>query len=79
MDLKQKLAVKAMAAQFAFLDDLRASGETNMYGAAPYLCREFGMHRDVARDVLRGWQDTYDPDVDVTTRATDALARAAAQ
>src|SRR5215472_3011676 len=41
--------------QFVYLDKLRASGETNMYGTAPYLMQEFGLSRIEAREVLRDW------------------------
>lgn len=40
---------------YEFLDDLRDSGVTNMFGAAPYLQREFGLDRNKAKDVLLAW------------------------
>ena len=39
----------------AYLIELRDSGETNMWGAAPYLMEEFGMSRFEARDALLAW------------------------
>ena len=45
---------------FEYLDDLRASGETNMYGAAPYLQDEFGLDRREARAVLQRWMQTFE-------------------
>jgi hypothetical protein len=44
---------------FLFLDDLRSSGITNMFGAAPYLADEFAMTKNDARAVLRQWQTTF--------------------
>jgi hypothetical protein len=44
---------------FEYLDDLRASGETNMFGAAPYLARQFDIGIHEARAVLAQWQDTF--------------------
>ena len=38
-----------------FLDALRASGETNMFGAGPYLREEFGLSRDESHRVLSAW------------------------
>lgn len=35
----------------AFLNDLRDSGETNMYGAGPYLVDEFDISRYEAKDI----------------------------
>jgi hypothetical protein len=42
-----------------FLDDLRDSDVTNMFGAAPYLEREFGMSRSDARNALMHWMETF--------------------
>jgi hypothetical protein len=42
-----------------YLDDLRESGVTNMFGAAPYLAREFGMEPREARGVLSYWMATF--------------------
>jgi len=42
-----------------FLDDLRESGETNMYGAGPYLIDEFGMSRKEARETTLYWMATF--------------------
>ena len=44
---------------FEFLDDLRKSGVTNMYGASPYLQEEFDLDRDDARKVLLAWMRTF--------------------
>ena len=38
-----------------FLCALRDSGAINMFGAAPYLMREFGLGRYEAKDVLLEW------------------------
>lgn len=38
-----------------FLDLLRLSGQTNMFGAGPYLQEEFGLSRADARNVLVQW------------------------
>ena len=40
---------------FRFLDSLRDSGATNMFGAAPYLTEVFGLDRCEAKDVLLEW------------------------
>ena len=42
-----------------FLDDLRDSGATNMFGAAPYLVEEFGVTRHEAKDLLLTWMQTF--------------------
>ena len=44
---------------FEFLDDLRGSGETNMFGASPYLVYEFDLTRKQANAVLTKWMRTY--------------------
>lgn len=42
-----------------FLMDLRESGETNMFGAAPYLQEEFGLSRSEARAILIEWMESF--------------------
>ena len=41
--------------EFEFLVQLRDSGETNMWGAAPYLVHEFGLSQQEAKKVLLAW------------------------
>ena len=43
-----------------FLEKLRRSGTTNMYGAAPYLRAKFGMNKPESYEVLARWMQTYD-------------------
>jgi hypothetical protein len=42
---------------FEYLDELRLSGETNMFGAGAYLQDEFGLDRREARAILMEWMD----------------------
>ena len=42
-----------------FLDDLRESGATNMFGARPYLQKAFGFNREDSLKALRYWMDTF--------------------
>jgi hypothetical protein len=44
---------------FAYLDNLRETGETNMFGAAPYLEQEFNLDPRTARDVTLKWMKTF--------------------
>jgi len=43
---------------FSFLDELRESGVTNMYGSPPYLTRKFGLPSRDARRVFVLWSET---------------------
>ena len=40
---------------FDYLNKLRDSGRTNMFGAVPYLRAEFGLDRNTARQILAKW------------------------
>lgn len=62
-----------LAEIFEYLDELRASGETNMFGAGAWLCREFGMERKAAGKALTAWMTTFS-DQSATDRAATALA-----
>ena len=47
-------------AYYRYLDNLRLSGETNMYGARPYLMRVFPeLDRKTAAEVLSDWMKTF--------------------
>jgi hypothetical protein len=45
---------------FIFLDQLRNSGETNMFGATPYIQARFGLLRKEAEAILLEWMETFD-------------------
>ena len=44
---------------YKFLDNLRESGVTNMYGGAPYVAEQFELLLDRARAVLTDWMDNF--------------------
>jgi len=43
-----------------YLDRLRESGVTNMFGAAPYLVERFNVSRNDAREILMHWMKTFE-------------------
>ena len=47
-----------------FLNALRDSGVTNMFGAAPYLQREFGLDKREAREILANWMKSFSENLD---------------
>jgi len=54
---------RPMAGYFAYLERLRESGVTNMYGAVPYLQRAFPeLACDLSRahEILTAWMRSYD-------------------
>ena len=53
------VAETTMKEYFAYLVELRDSGVTNMFGAAPYLQDRFGLDKYEARDVLFSWFRTF--------------------
>jgi hypothetical protein len=48
-----------MQEYFDYLDTLRDSGVTNMFGATPYLQNEFEMTRKEASTVLQAWMNQF--------------------
>jgi len=42
-----------------YLDELRESGVTNMYGAAAYVADEFDMDKRRAREVFTYWKQSF--------------------
>jgi len=53
--------VQEYSEYFEYLNVLRESGVTNMFGAAPYLTDEFGLSRTEARTVLKSWMQNFSP------------------
>ena len=45
---------------YDYLEELRQSGDTNMFGASPYLEQEFGLDEKEARDILLDWMKGHD-------------------
>ena len=52
--------MKATIQHLEFLDGLRESGVTNMFGAAPYLLTEFPeLGKQDAKEVLAEWMGSF--------------------
>ena len=49
------MRTKIMRKEFIYLNRLRESGATNMYGAAPYLEHEFELTNREARKIVADW------------------------
>ncbi len=45
---------------YVFLEMLRKTGLTNMFGATPYLVEHCDLDKKVAREVLTSWMQNYD-------------------
>ena len=45
---------------FSYLNDLRDSGQTNMFGAGEYLERDFNLDKREAREILAKWMRSFD-------------------
>ena len=45
---------------FEYLDELRESGDTNMFGAGPYICQEFNVTTTEGRELLLEWMKTFE-------------------
>ena len=45
---------------FDYLVKLRDSGETNMWGAPPYLVREFGITHKEANAIFCAWVESFE-------------------
>lgn len=52
-----------MSEYFDYLNDLRDSGVTNMFGAAPYIQSEFDLSRSEAKAILLAWMNSFEETV----------------
>lgn len=44
---------------YDYLEELKKSRKTNMYGAVGYLADKFNLHKDEARIILSEWMANY--------------------
>ena len=49
-----------MSKYYNYLNDLRDSGVVNMFGATPYLQKEFGLSRKEASEILSDWMKSFE-------------------
>ena len=64
-----------LAEVFEYLDELRESGEANMFGAPPYVQSEFPrLSESMARACVKAWMGTFDGETSPEDRAAKALA-----
>tara|TARA_Y100000310_G_C20540580_1_gene743073 strand:- start:140 stop:367 length:228 start_codon:yes stop_codon:yes gene_type:complete len=57
---------------FVYLDALRESGVTNMFGAAEFLVAQYDLSDNYAKNMLMLWMSTF-TDEDPVTRAKKAV------
>lgn len=62
-----------IAEGFEYLDVLRTTGVTNMFGAGEYLQGAFGWDKGTSRKVLQLWMKTFDRDLPADERVTAAV------
>ena len=62
-------------AVFEYLDGLRESGVTNMFGARPYVVRAFKLDEEMAGKYLSAWMGTFDADKTALARALEATEK----
>lgn len=58
-ELTERFGVNQYNECLEYLDELRDSGETNMFGASAYLERDCGLDRQDAKDMLANWMQTF--------------------
>jgi len=57
---ERRLMEQTMLEVYKYLVMLRNSGETNMWGATPYLEDAFNLSSQEARNALLGWIKSFD-------------------
>ena len=54
-----KTHIPSQTEVFKFLEDLRISGVTNMFGASPYIQKKFAVDKETALKFLSDWMQSY--------------------
>lgn len=71
---KKPFTLEKLAECFAYLDALRESGITNMYGASPFLQKAMRIKdRDFGVKILSSWMKTFSRDKSPEERARAAF------
>ena len=65
-----RLATDQEIEALTFLNELRESGSTNMFGATPYLEAEFGIDRVEAKRLLLLWMSNFNEEGNYETLKT---------
>ena len=72
-DTTPAMPVNMTTEHLEYLDDLRESGDTNMFGARPYLLSEFpDLDEKEAGRIVSYWMKTFGNRVKELTDVTDA-------
>ena len=58
--------MKATKEHFEYLDDLRESSATNMFGAPRYLVEDFGLSKKDANAIFWEWANQFGKDKNAT-------------
>jgi len=69
-----KTEVQEIKEVFEYLDGLRESGETNMFGARVYIVNEFSIEKSKAGKLLSAWMKSFDKDLSALARAEKVFA-----
>lgn len=72
-DVTAELSRDEILETFEYLDVLRESGVTNMFGAGEYLRGAFGWDKGTSGKVLQLWMKTFDGDLPADERVTAAV------
>ena len=57
--MKGEMKMENLEKYFEYLEQLRRSGITNMFGATIYLEQDFDLTHDEAKRILLAWMRTY--------------------
>lgn len=66
-------SAKSLRTYFEYLDALRKSGVTNMFGAPVYLMESFRMPREKAVKVTGAWMKTFSQEKSMAERVATAI------
>jgi hypothetical protein len=71
---KIKFSDEELAEVFEYLAELRSSGATNMWGAAPYVSEALGWDDEKSTKALLTWMKVFSRTKDMTTMVMEARA-----
>ncbi len=61
-DRPETVGGKDLKGMYTYLDELRKSGVTNMFGSPLYLIEDFELSREDAKQVFKFWMEDFSRD-----------------
>lgn len=75
MDRYMDYTLEQLVEAFEYLDEVRESGNINMFDSSRYVAANLRHDIKTARSIVSLWMQTYNDELSITDRANNALSK----